>query len=128
MKIQEDDVVIKLKKANGLININKRIIIYLNENVKTKLIRPILEKDLTIPANENKSVAAGTQNSVVLSTFRNSENVIVLWNKFSAVDIKNDVQKSIIKIICSQIHRLLFISVAKIIALNINSLGDSVLM
>ena len=45
-----------------------------------------------------------------------------------AVDIKNDVQKSIIKTICSQIHRLLFISVAKIIALNINSFGDSVLM
>ena len=37
-----------------------------------------------------------------------------------------DEQKSTIEIISEHIHKLLFISVPKIIALNIKSLGDSV--
>ena len=87
----------------------------------------MLENDFTIPEKENKSVAAGTQKRVVLRMFRNSEKVIVFWKSSSAVDIKKVVQRSIINIICSQIHKLLFISVLKIIALKINSFGDSVL-
>lgn len=128
LKIQEDDSVTKLKNAKGLISMKTKIMIYLKEKVKTRLISPTLEKDLTIPAKENKSVAAGTQNNVVFNTFRNSEKVIVFWKSVSAVDIKNDVQKSIIKIICSQIHRLLFISTAKMIDFRMNSFGDSVLI
>ena len=86
LKIHDVESVIRLKNANGLSKRNTRVIIYLRENVNTKFISPILENDFTIPENENKSVASGTQNREELRRFKNSENEIVLWVKSVATD------------------------------------------
>ena len=52
LKNHSDDVLIKLKKAKGLINIKIWTIIYLKEYVKRRLISPKLVKDFIIPSND----------------------------------------------------------------------------
>ena len=77
LNIQVVEELSKLNIAKGLKITNTKTIIYLRANVNTKLIKPTLENDLTIPENENISVASGIQKREVFNSFKNSEKLIV---------------------------------------------------
>ena len=73
-KNQSVEFVIKLKKAKGEMTKNIWIIIYLNELLNIKLIKPIEVKDFTIPSKENKLKSPDNDN-VWFMLLMNSEKL-----------------------------------------------------
>ena len=121
------ELLIKHRKAKGLIIINICNITYRKEYVKSKLIRPKLVKDFIIPSKENSEKPESFKYTEEFIWFIIQEKEI----SFPKVDFPRILIRSVIietiSIIWLQIQREEFIRAIKIIHLNINWLGCSLL-
>jgi hypothetical protein len=99
--------------------------IYLKAYVKTRFNRPKVEKDLIIPSNEMML-------KELVFTYTFWLRLLIKFEKLTSQPFNEQprsemalVISSLIRIICSQIHRDEFIIAIKTSALKINCLGDS---
>ncbi len=101
LKNQEVDEFINVRIANGVININTFKITYLNEYVKSKLIKFRDIKPLNKPSSENTFKLTLSDVITLFNLVINSRKLILQLNIFSPISrIARDISEFIF-IICS---------------------------
>lgn len=127
LKNHSEELVIRLKKANGLMRTKVRTMTYLSEYVKIKFIRPKEMKDLMNPSKEMSVKPSSDEYIVSFIMFIKFENVVSSLNKetdkFEIISVISEMMFSI----SLQIQAEEFIIAINMIDLKTNCFGESIL-